>query len=151
MKRISSSATLFFKIFLPTSWIVFFGAFTFAVMISGVGKSPLFGNWIFKLGLLASYLLGLIVLYLTLMRLKRVEIDPEYLYATNYFRAVRYPLVDIERITEMSLIFIHLGSIHLKERGIFGKKILFLQSRQKFADFVKSDPAMSQLLYDDDV
>lgn len=150
MRRISSSATLFLKIFLPTFWLVFFGALTVAILISGDGKDPLLGNWIFKGGVLAFFILGALILYFTLMQLKRVEFDREYLYVTNYFKTVRYPLEDIEFVSETNLIAFHLGHVRLKASGVFGRKIHFLQSRQKFEDFVKADPTMAVYLKSED-
>jgi len=150
MRRISSSATLFLKIFLPTSWLVFFGALTFAVLISGDGKDPILGNWTFKGGILSFFILGALILYFTLMQLKRVEFDREHLYVTNYFKTVRYRLQDVEFISEINLIAFHLGHIRLKASGVFGRKINFLQSRQKFEDFIKADPTMAAYLKNED-
>ena len=144
MRRISSSVTLFLKVFLPTFWLVFFGAFTVAVLASGLGKAPLLGNWIFKLGVLLFYVVGAAILYFTLIRLKRVERDHENLYVTNYIKSIRYPLSDIQRISETNLILLHLGHITLKAPGTFGKRITFVQSRQKFEDYVAADPDLSQ-------
>jgi hypothetical protein len=146
MRRLSSSVTLFLKIFFPTFWLVFFGAFTIAVLASGFGKSPLFGLSLFKVGVLIFYLIGATVLYFTLMRLKRVEKDHEFLYVTNYIKTLRYPLQDIDYISETNLILLHLGHIALKSPGLFGKRITFVQSRQKFEDYVKADPVLGQKL-----
>lgn len=146
MRRISSSASLFLKIFLPTFWLVFFGALTAGILISGDDKDPLFGNWMFKAGVIGFFLVGALVLYFTLMQLKRVEFDREYIYVTNYFKTVRYKLEDIDHLSETNLAILHLGHIWLKAKGIFGRKITFLQSRQKFDDFIKADPAMASLL-----
>lgn len=144
MRRLSSSVTLFLKIFFPTFWLVFFGAFTIAVLLSGFGKSPLFGLSYFKLGVLIFYLVGAAIIYFTLMKLKRVEKDHEFLYVTNYIKTLRYPLQEIDHISETNLLLLHLGHITLKAPGIFGKKITFVQSRQKFDDYVKADPLLAQ-------
>ena len=120
--------------------------FTIAVLASGVGKAPILESWTFKLGLLGFLLGGIVFLYFTLFRLKRVELDHEHLYVTNYFRSVKYLLVDVDYITETNLGLAHLGHIYLKAPGIFGKRLTFLQSRQKFEDFIKADPDLSKLL-----
>lgn len=146
MRRISSSATLFLKVFLPTFWLVFFGTFTLAALISGSSKTPLFGNWIFKAGVLGFFTIGALILYFTLIQLKRVEFDQHYLYVTNYFKTVRYRINDIDYISETNLALVHLGHIHLKARGIFGRKITFLQSRQKFEDYVKANLELARFL-----
>jgi len=149
MRRISSSASLFLKIFLPTFWLAFFGVFTFAVLISGTSNAPLFGSWVFKAGVLGFFVTGALILYFTLMQLKRVEFDHQHLYVTNYFKTVRYPLDDIDFIGETNLIVVHLGHIYLKAPGIFGRRMTFLQSRQKFEDFIKADPGMASYLKSD--
>ena len=146
MRRISSSASLFLKIFFPTFWLVFFGSFTIAILISSDEKDPIFGSIYFKIGVILFFLMGALILYFTFMQLKRVEFDREYLYVTNYFKTVRYKLEDIEYISETNLVLAHLGHVHLKAPGIFGRKFTFLQSRQKFEDFVKGDPLMANLL-----
>ncbi|MBK8502838.1 MAG: hypothetical protein IPL46_11810 [Saprospiraceae bacterium] len=146
MRRISSSASLFLKIFLPTFWLVFFGIFTFAVLISGASNAPIFGGWVFKAGVLGFFIIGALILYFTLMQLKRVEFDLHHLYITSYFKTVRYPLEDMDFIAETNLGVAHLGHIYLKAAGIFGRRITFLQSRQKFEDFIKADPGMASYL-----
>ncbi len=151
MRRISSSATLGLKLFLPTFWIVFFGVLTVAILMSGVGKSPIFGNWIFKGGVLLFFICGVLVLYFTLFQLKRVEIDHEYVYVTNYFKSYKYPYHNVEKIKEHNLLILHVAVIVLKQPGVFGKKIAFIESRQKFEDFLKSFPNLaSKLVHDDD-
>lgn len=149
MKRISSSGSLFLKIFLPTFWLVFFGTFTFAVLISGRSNAALLGSWVFKVGVLGFFVAGALILYFTLMQLKRVEFDHQCLYVTNYFKTVRYPLDDIDFISETNLGLVYLGHINLKAAGTFGRKLTFLQSRQKFEDFVKADPGMASYLKSD--
>lgn len=146
MRRISSSATLGLKIFFPTFWIVFFGSFTIAVLISGIGKSSLIGSWMFKGGVFLFFMLGVAILYFTVLQLKRVEIDHEFVYVTNFFKTFRYPFHNVEKIVENNYVLFYSGAIHLKEGGHFGKKLVFIQSRQKFEDFVKSFPDLASKL-----
>jgi hypothetical protein len=115
-------------------------------LISGTSNAPLFGSGVFKAGVLVFFVMGALILYFTLMQLKRVEFDLHHLYITNYFKTVRYPLEDIDFITETNLAVVHLGHIYLKAAGVFGRRITFLQSRQKFEDFVKADPGMASYL-----
>lgn len=130
-KRISSSLTLFFRLFVPIFWLVFFGAFTLGVLVLSE-SSPLFGNLYFKIGVVIFYLVGATFLYLTLLRLKRVEIDADFVYVTNYFKTYRYPFHNIASIHETNLIIFRLVSIRFLEKGSFGSKIYFLASRVKF-------------------
>ncbi len=130
-RRISSSLTLFFRLFLPTFWTVFFGAFTIGLLLTSQLPAVL-DNIYFRIGLILFYLSGLVFLYFTCLQLKRVEIDPDFVYVTNYLKTYRYPFHNIESITETNLGLFHLATIRFKEKGSFGKKIHFLESRFKF-------------------
>ena len=140
MHRISSNATLFFKIFLPTIWMAFFGAFTLVVLISNVENFPALNFLYFKIGLVAFFLIGLGIFYLTVMQLKRVELDAGHLYASNYFKNYRYAFKDIEKITERDLGLFRLNKIHLKAPGKFGKKITYILDEAMLKDFFDKNP-----------
>ena len=146
MRRLSTSATLFLKIFLPTFWIVFFGLMTVFLVFSGSGTSSLVGNWIFKGSFLLFYAVGILILYVTLLQLKRVEYDDDYLYVTNFFKTFRYPFHNIEKMVESNFLLFYTVRVVFKEPGTFGKKIVFIESRQKFEDFIKSKPEIASSL-----
>jgi len=143
MQRISSNATLFLKIFIPTFWMVFFGAFTIAIWSVEV---PYFGPipaiWM-KLGLTAFLVLGVTFFYFTLLNLKRVELDELYVYASNYYKTYRYPYHNIEKITERDMALFHVVRIYLKVPGNFGKKLTFLLDEDMFQDFLNKYPAVA--------
>lgn len=134
-KRISSSLTLFFRIFVPVFWIVFFGAFTIGLLVTSQ-LPPVLDNVYFRVGLVIFYISGLAVLYFTLLRLKRVEIDPNFVYVTNYLKTYRYPFHNIESVRETNLYVFYLATIRFKEKGSFGKKIHFIESRVKFLNIL---------------
>lgn len=140
MQRISSNATLFFKIFLPTFWSAFIGMFTMAVLFSNVEQFPLFNFFYFKLGLAGFFLAGFALLYFTVIQLKRVELDAGNIYASNYFKTYRYPFHNIEKITERDLGLFSLLKIHLKKPGKFGKKITFILDEAMLKDFFEKNP-----------
>lgn len=144
MQRVSSNATLFLKIFIPTIWTVFFGAFSIGVWLVEV---PYFGPipalWM-KLGLTAFVLLGIAFFYFTFLKLKRVELDELYVYASNYFRTYRYPFHNIEKITESDLTLFHIVRIHLKVPGNFGKKLVFLLDEPMLEDFFGKYPTVAK-------
>ncbi len=142
LRRISSSATLGLKLFFPTFWIVFFGSLVIAFLIAGSGKAPILGEPLFKLGAVGFFAMGLLLLYFTVMRLKRVELDHEFIYVTNFFKSYRYPFHQVEKLTQGDYSLFKTGHIYLKTSGSFGRKITFLQSRQKFEDFMKSHPEL---------
>jgi len=144
--QVSSSSTLFLKIFFPVFWIVFFGAFTMAVLYGGETN---FGDYsvenmqfylpIFLIG-------GILLMYFTLIQLKRVEMDDLYVYATNYFKTYRYPYHNIEKIAENNYGLFKTCKVHFKEKGHFGKKITFLLSKRKFDRFIEKYPEVVEKL-----
>ncbi len=140
MQQVSTSLTLFLKIALPIIWTVFFLTFNMAVWkldIANFGPIPIEN---FRIGLLFFLLLGIALLYWSVMRIKRVEMDKEYVYATNYFKNYRYPWHNIEGIEERDFKLFRSIHIKLKEPGKFGKKITFVASRRKFNSFIKENP-----------
>lgn len=144
MQRISSNATLFFKFFIPTFWIVFFGAFTAAVWNA---KGQYFGSFPlgpFRLGMLAFFITGLAALALTIMRLKRVEVSPEFVYVTDYFKSVRYPWRDVAELYESDFLFWGIGTLSLRAKGTFGSRITFLANRHILQDFWEANPELHQ-------
>ena len=148
MQRISSNATLFLKIFIPTFWIVFFGVFTFAIWQLDV---PYFGSvpaLTMKIGLTVFFLIGSGLLYLTLLQLKRVELDELYVYASNYFKTYRYPFHNVKKITDRDMGLFHLVRIHLKAPGKFGKTLTFLLNEPMFRDFLEKHPDTAAVIND---
>lgn len=149
MQRLSSNTTLLFKFFIPVFWTVFFGAFTIAALFyqyDYVGDTPAL---YFKLGISFFYLTGLLLFAFILLRLKRVEADDHFLYITNYFKAARYPFHNIERISLSRFLFLSVGSIYLREAGIFGKRCLFIPSRQLMEDYWLRHPELREQLLEE--
>lgn len=144
MQRISSNATLFLKIFIPTFWIVFIGLLTFAIVLSNVKHLPGMNFMVVKVGFVFFFLAGTGLLYATLMQLKRVELDELYVYASNYFKTYRYPYHNVERITERDLGLFHLVRLYLKTPGKFGKRITFLLDEAMLQDFLDKHPDVAR-------
>ncbi len=78
------------------------------------------------------------------MRLKRVELDGEFVYVTNYFKTFRYPYSNVERMDESDYLFFRSMHIHLKEGGNFGKRITFVVSQKLMDDFLKGHPDVAR-------
>lgn len=132
--RISSNLTLFYKFFIPTFFIVLFGAVTIAAWtIKGVPFFP-------KIGITITYLGMVLVMTLTLLRLKRVEIDADFVYVTDYFRHFRYPYHNIEKIVEKDFRLFRIATIHFVKSGTFGKTATFLPSGSLYNDFWNTHP-----------
>ncbi len=140
MIRLSSNLTLFFKIFLPTFWIVFFGAMTIAIIISE-GRSILPVDHMTEIIIVSSFFIAFLALqYFTIMQLKRVEIDSDNLYVSNYFNSFRYPIEDIEKIYKVDLLLFKLLRIEFKDKTRFGKKISCLLKEAYLKDYVSKFP-----------
>jgi hypothetical protein len=121
-------------------WIVFVGACTLAVWripYLPIGRlSAEEFRWVFT----AIYVMGLLLLYWSVMRLKRVEIGQEYIYITNYFKHVRYPLRDIEKVIHKERLMFPTGKIYLKASGSFGRIIRYVPERKRLTEFLDDHP-----------
>ena len=143
MQRVSSSATLILKFFIPTFWIVFFGMLTISlwfVEFDFYGRIP---KLYMQLGMTTIYLLVVLLLWKTIMGLKRVEMDENYVYSTNYFKTFRYPYKSIEKVSQKNYLFFRTLSFYLNDKGSFGKKFTCLQSQKLFDDFIKDHPRVA--------
>lgn len=146
MERVSSNATLFYVIFLPVFWTVFFGSVTVALMLQPfafIGNIPATP---FRLGLAFFFFSGLALFYFTLLRLKRVEIGDGFVYVTNYFKNYRYPYHNIEQIEISSFLFLTVATITLKVPGKFGRRIIFLAAKSRLDAVLNALPELGEKL-----
>ncbi len=144
--NISSSATVFLKYFLPTIWIVFFGTLMMVFIFAQELKMGSMSPTNFKI-FYSVFFFGMIgLMYFTIFKLKRVEIDHQYLYITNYLKIYRYPFDTIESITKKDYGYWLFYTIELKEEGFFGKKSRFLANRNKMTAFMKENPEIALAL-----
>ena len=140
MHRISSNLTLFFRIFIPVFWTTFYGLFTIVMFLADQSTIQLFQSDLLKYSNLLFYFSSLLIIYLTIFQLKRVELSQESVYVTNYLKTVRYSFDSIESIGFRNYYFFKLGFIVLKEKGTFGKKIVFLLKKKYLEDFIQEHP-----------
>ncbi len=140
MINVSSNLTLFLKIAFPTMWIVFFGALTIAFFTQDIDYVGPFPIETFRYYFLGFFLTGVLILYWAVMRLKRVDMDKDYMYITNYFISYRYSYSDLEKIEESDYLLFKTIHLHLKQKGKLGKKINFLSSRKRFQNFITEHP-----------
>lgn len=146
MHRLSSNATLLLKFFIPVFWIVLFGAVTLAALLyqyEYVGNTPAV---YFKVGMVFFYVTGVLLFAFTLLRLKRVEGDADFLYVTNYFKTARYPFHNIGNFRVSQFLFLQLVAFELNESGIFGKRIFFLGSRNLIDAYFTTFPERKEQL-----
>ena len=137
--QLSSNWTLLFKIFIPTLWLAFFGTFLIAVLQAEKTAKDTSVNYLLY-GLILLVGIFLIVFRYTLFRLKRIDTDETHFYVSNYFKAARYPFIDIESISVTKGILFSYGTLKLKGKGIFGDKIPFLASKPRVEVFKLVNP-----------
>jgi hypothetical protein len=146
MERVSTNLTLFYKIFIPVFWIVFMGAFTLAIWLTPASYIGAMTALNFRLAMVFIFLSGVALLYFTLLRLKRVEINQEFVYVTNYFKNVRYPYHNIEGIAVSRFLILTFVRIRLKTPGSFGKNIFFIASTERLKAVIREFPGLSDLM-----
>ena len=138
--RVSSNLTLVLKIFFPTLWIAFFGLLTLAIFFSSGEENLLFGDWTFKLSVLGFFLLFLVFIYFTIMKLLRVEFKEDAFSVSNYFQTYQYQYEDIEEIKEYDILIKTIVCIKMKGLTKHGQNIYFLKSKAWYNGFVKNNP-----------
>lgn len=135
--NVSSNWTLFLKIFFPIFWGVFFGAMTIAFWLTdstSIGNMSIFN---FRLLMTSFFITGMLVLYFSLMQLKRVEVNEHFLYITNYKDTARYPFHNVEKLEEANYFLFKIVKVYLKTPGIFGKKMIFLSNSFRLQEVLK--------------
>lgn len=140
MQRVSTNFTLFLKIFLPIFWIVFFGAFAVVLWSNDQIPTGAISLGTLRVFMTFFFLIGTIILYFTLLKLHRVEMDEAFIYVTNYVKTARYPYHQIEKIAEVDFLILSTVTIHFKNKGIFGKKATFVPSKYRFQGFLNQHP-----------
>lgn len=144
--RVSSNLTLFFKLFIPTAWIVFFTTFTLALFIIDKQSLPFLTAPAFKYPFLLAYLFFLALIYFTIMQLKRVEMANEYYIVSNYFKTIKLLYDDINAIKTIPLGRLQIVTFTLTGKSSFGNKIIFLCSKQLWDMFCDKHPEVKTLL-----
>jgi len=85
-------------------------------------------RWIF----LALFVLFAILIYRTILKLRRIDADEQYIYVSNYLRTIRIPYTQIDSLQSKSLSIRLLGKINLSHKGYFGSSITFICDEQKY-------------------
>lgn len=140
MKReLSSKQTFLLKIILPImiGIICILMLTMIAVNIRTNATLPLLIVTIF----LAA---GIYVMFRTTMRYKKVAVDDEFLYVSNYRKEIKIPLSNIADVTEIKWIRTRPITIHLKNDSEFGRKIVFTPKMNGFRVFA-DNPVIGEL------
>lgn len=126
-RTLSSAQTFLMKVIFPAVWICGFGAGTLGLWFGamrgpgGTGAPP-FMKWQF----LAAWVAGSAFILWCCASLKRVRIDREFLYVSNYRREIMVPLSTIEAVTENRWINIHPVTVRFRVPTEFGQQIKFM-------------------------
>lgn len=83
-------------------------------------------------------------MYLTVMRYKKVSVDDEFLYVSNYRKEITISVSNIADVTELKWIRTRPITIHLKTDSEFGGKIVFMPKFNGFRVFA-DNPIVSKL------
>lgn len=139
MYRLSSNWTLFLKIFLPVFWLSFIGGFMLAAFVSNNIEFPQFTSLKFRIEILFIFLSGVIFFIFTFFRLKRVDVENDFIYVTNYFKTYRYHVGNIAEIKVYNHLILKAAHLKFTSRSSFGKKIIFIPNSQELKDFCSSN------------
>jgi hypothetical protein len=146
-RTISSAQTYLMKVIFPVLWIGTFATVTVLLFSGGGGFTDEAGNPpdpSLKWTLLFATLVGGAFIYWTCIRLKRVAVDAQTLYISNYQQEIVVPLRDVEDVTENRWINIHPVTIRFHRDTEFGTSIVFMPKVRWFA-FFSSHPIVAEL------
>ena len=97
-------------------------------------------TWLIVLGNIAFLFYTLLLFW----PLKKVVIDDNNLYVSDFHTEITIPFSEIERVSEFVLSEPRRVTIRLKNPTRFGRKIVFLATYRAFA-FFSSHPIVSEL------
>jgi hypothetical protein len=135
MNRLSSNATLFWKIFVPVFYMSFVGLFILAVTVLNDELTTFSSIWI-KLLMVIIYLIFITLMYFTIMDLKRVEATELDMYVSNYFKTYKYPKSAIENVSSKNFGIFNIITLTMKEKTSMGKKIRFIADKKVIAELL---------------
>lgn len=144
--QISSNFTLFFKIVFPIFWVVFFGIFLIAALRTDMYTSFPTNKSTFRILAILFFITGVLFLYFTFWKLKRVEFFPDGMYVTDYFTHYKYGYKMIESTSYIHLLLFRIMVIKLTQKGHFGKTIPLIISRKRHQLFREMFPKMADSL-----
>jgi hypothetical protein len=125
---LSSNSTLFWRIFVPVFGTVFFTGLLVAFWVTDMDDFTIASStfWGLRIFFTSLWFLWLILMYRTLLKLKRVDASDTHLYVTNYWTTVRYPWSEIKNTSERNRWGKKIVTFHLNNTGRFGDRISFL-------------------------
>ena len=127
--RVSSNVTLILRLFIPTFCIVFFGLTAIALLFADSYSVPFPTVPGIRYIIFACFMLLFVLMYFTIMQLKRVELSETQVFVSNYFKTYAYQFQDLESVRKYNLLIIKIWVIKLRYKGKFGKRIPFILNK----------------------
>lgn len=134
-KEFSSPYTFVTKILLPCIWVPAAGFIVLKYIFSTAED-----QWL----LLFSWICGSIFLVWFSLRLKRVRIDGDLLFITDYQTEISTPVTNIANITESFWSNPHTITLHFRTPTAFGEKVMFI-SQGRYLAFWATHPTVVEL------
>ena len=147
MRRLlSSRLTFFYKFIFSTMWI---GGFSLGTLLIWLRVLNVYGKpdpvidemkWPF----LMMTIIGTIFVFWCCIRLKKVEVDEEGFYVSNYLKTITIPVHDLDDVSGSILLTPELVWLKLKRKTEFGHRIVFMSHYRMFSGFNRH-PLVRQL------
>ena len=140
MSQVSTNLTLFYRLFIPIFSLVFLGALLIFLWLHPQAYyGNLRGDYL-RYGATAVFAMLVLLLALTVWRLRRVEMNREWVYVTDFFRQARYPWAGVAGVRETPLGIFSVVHVDLAQAGTFGKSVTFLASVSRWRMFKEEHP-----------
>jgi hypothetical protein len=144
-RTLSSAQTFIAKFVFPVVWISMFGIGTLSMWL-GASRSAGGGTSSDdpRLGFLVAWVLGTLFILATCAGLKRVRVDANYIYVSNYVREVQVPIGNIREVTENRLSNIHPIAVSFRDSTEFGIRIKFMP-KARWCGLWSAHPVVAEL------
>jgi len=136
-RTISSSTTFLWKFIFSGLWIAGFGYGTIASLFSDMGNE-------IHIQMLLAWIIGTAMIYISVGRSKKVILDDDFIYISNFFKSVKIPISNIYKTTDIIFFSPRIIIIHFKEPTEFGKRIHFIASLQ-FMGVFSQHPVIKEI------
>ena len=143
IRTLSSAQTFLVKYLLSALWIVGFGAGLIFLFVKGSSfqdRSLSEEQWKW----LVAWIFGSVLIWWFCIRLKRVRMDDEALYISNYLVEIRVPLQNVVDISENRWVNSHPVTLKFQGKTRFGSSIVFMPKMPWFALF-RSHPVVNEI------
>ncbi len=146
MTNVSSILTLALRIFLPTFFIVFYGLLMTVSLFSKEEYIASLPMSYFRIFSITMFFATLIIIYFTVFKLRRVELDSNTVFISDYFKQAKYPYQNIKNIEEHNYMLFKTVTINLEQSGIFGNRITFVPSGRRWPKYKIKHPEIQNLI-----